>query len=339
VNRRRLLPLAAALPAVLLLASCAAGDSGSDASGGTDSDGGLSVVASTDVWGDIAASIAGDDVEVTSIIDSPDKDPHEYEASARDQLALSRADLVIENGGGYDSFIETLLAASDGDPVVIDAVEVSGLAEGAAHAHEEEGAAVEGAEGTESSPEAEEAHEGHDHIEGFNEHVWYDPHTAEAVAEEIAKQLTELDPDGADGYQERLDAFLGDLAPVTDRAHELSEGLAGGKVLVTEPVPVWLLQELGLENVSPDEFTEAVEEDADVPPAALQQVLDLVDGGQVRLLAYNEQTATSQTERVRTAAEAAGLPILDFTETLPEGMSYTEWMQDNVDRVADALGA
>ncbi|BDI24176.1 metal ABC transporter solute-binding protein, Zn/Mn family [Herbiconiux sp. L3-i23] len=336
LRSRALVPaLVLALPAALVLSSCAASPAGSD--GDAASRDALSVVASTDVWGDIASSIGGDAVEVTSIIDSPDKDPHEYEATARDQLALSRADLVIENGGGYDPFIDTLLSASDSDPAVIDAVEVSGLAEGGEVDHDHDHA-EDDAHGDAAASSSEDEHDGHGHIEGFNEHVWYDLHTAEAVAEEIAHQLSDLDPDGAAGYEERLDAFLAGLDPTIEQAHALHEVLEGREVIVTEPVPAWLFAELGLENVSPDEFTEAVEEDSDVPAASLQRVLDLISGGGISLVAYNEQTATAQTERVRDAADEAGVPVVDFTETLPDGMDYAAWMKDNVQRVADALG-
>ena len=78
------------------------------------------VVASTNVYADIARSIGGDRVDVTAILDDARKDPHEYEATARDRLAVSRADLVIENGGGYDSFLEPLLEERSASAIVFD---------------------------------------------------------------------------------------------------------------------------------------------------------------------------------------------------------------------------
>ncbi|HYP73588.1 MAG TPA: zinc ABC transporter substrate-binding protein, partial [Microbacterium sp.] len=100
---RILAPVVVLAASALALAGCAA--SASPAA----SDGKIAVVASTNVYGDIAAAIGGDLVDVTSIIDSVAQDPHSYEASARDQLTVSRADLIIENGGGYDAFMDTLI--------------------------------------------------------------------------------------------------------------------------------------------------------------------------------------------------------------------------------------
>src|SRR5690554_4959959 len=111
--------LAAAL--TVTLAGCAPQSGAAD-------DGTISVVASTNVYGNIAESVGGDLIEVTSIIDDPSQDPHSFEADARVQLALSKADIVIENGGGYDPFVHKLLAGLDiPGQTVLSAVDLSPL--------------------------------------------------------------------------------------------------------------------------------------------------------------------------------------------------------------------
>ncbi|MGB3909674.1 MAG: zinc ABC transporter substrate-binding protein [Pseudolysinimonas sp.] len=286
-----------------------------------DDDGRLSIVASTNVYGDIATQIAGDAADVTSIITSAGQDPHSYEASAQDQLAIADADLVIYNGGGYDPFVDTLLDASGNDDLeVLDAVEVAGPAP------------------EEDDDHADEEGEGaHDHIEGFNEHVWYSLHSMEALAQQIAEHLGELDAANAATYETNYQKFAAGLEALEARAHELHEDLDGIGVAVTEPVPAYLLAELGLDDLTPDEFSEAIEEGTDVPPLALDDTLQLIADGAVALVAYNEQTAGPETERVRAAAEAAGIPVVSFTETLPDGADYLSWMTDNLEAVASAL--
>ncbi len=112
---------------------------------------------------------------------------------------------------------------------------------------------------------------------------------------------------------------------------------AGRGAAVTEPVPDYLLAELGLENLTPPEFSEAVEEGTDVAPAVLQETLDLFADGSVTLLAYNEQTTGPVTEQVLAAAEAAGVAVVSMTETLPEGDDYLSWMSANLDAIEGAL--
>jgi len=317
--RSAILPLA--LVGALALAGCSA-----PAAEGTDNT--VNIVASTNVYGSIAEAIGGDKVTVTSLITTAAQDPHSYEASAQDQLAISKADLVIENGGGYDPFIDTLVEAAQSEAIVLNASEASGLLEGDDHAHEE---------GEEEHAE-EEDHEGHDHIEGFNEHVWYSLHGVEHVAEELSHELGEIDPDNAAEYTANYEAFAAEIATLEGTAEALHTSTEGLGAAITEPVPLYLLESAGFTNQTPDEFSEAIEEGTDVAPATLRDTLALFTAGTVSLLAYNSQTASSETEQVREAAEAAGVPVVEFTETLPDGADYVSWMTDNLSAISAALG-
>nr|WP_292835193.1 zinc ABC transporter substrate-binding protein [Microbacterium sp.] len=313
----------AALLAVsaLALAGCAGGDPGDGA--GTASDGALRVVASTSVYGDIVHAIAGDAVEVTSIISSNSQDPHEFEASAADQLTVSRADLLVENGGGYDAFMDTLIEATGSPAPVITAVEF---------AHD-----WPAGETPAGDPPAGDAHAGHDHVEGFNEHVWYDPHTIEHVAEAIADELTTLAPDDAATFESGLETFVAGIGGLETTLAEVSTAHAGEKIFVTEPVPLYLTAAAGLENVTPQAFSEAVEEGQDVPPATMLEATRILEAGDVRVVIANAQTGGAETTQVLDTAEAQSIPVVEFSETLPQGSTYLEWMADNIAQLADTL--
>ncbi len=331
-SNRRLLPIIA-LSAVsaLALAGCAGADT-PESSG----DGKLQVVASTDVYGQIAEEIGGDAIDVTSIITSASQDPHSFEATAQDQLAVSRADLIIENGGGYDSFMDSLIEASDAQGHVITAAEYSHDWPGDDHGDEH--AEDEHSEDEHADDEhAEDEHSGHDHIEGFNEHVWYDPHTIEDVAEAIADELSELDPANSATFEANTAAFVEQIEGLETSLAEIEASHAGEGIFVTEPVPVYLTTAAGLDNLTPEAFSEAVEEGQDVPPATLLESLDLVESGEVRVLIANSQTGGAETTQVIDAAEAQGIPVLEFSETLPEGQTYISWMQQNIEALAGAL--
>jgi len=324
-------PRAALVGTVAVTALALAGCSASTPA--ADDNAGLSIVASTNVYGSIAEAIGGDLVTVTSIITSAAQDPHSYEASAQDQLALSKADLVIENGGGYDPFIDTLLSASSSEAPVVNASEASGLLEGDAHEHDDDASTS----STDSAAEEEEGHEGHDHIEGFNEHVWYSFHGVEHVAEEIAHQLSELDADNAATYEANFTAFTGEIEALEARAEALHADTEGMGAAITEPVPLYLLEAAGFTNRTPEEFSEAIEEGTDVAPAVLAQTLALFGSGSVSLLAYNSQTASNETEEVRAAAEENGVAVVEFTETMPDGADYVSWMTDNLSAISAAV--
>src|SRR5690606_10062202 len=128
--------------------------------------------------------------------------------------------------------------------------------------------------------ESDDDHAGHNHIEGFNEHVWYDLATAQHLAEALAEVLTELDPDNADSYSANAEEFHQKVDLLLHRAHELEHELGHLHVVLTEPAPQYLIELVGAHNVTPESFTSAVEAGFDVPPSALLEVLRLVESGE-----------------------------------------------------------
>ncbi len=331
-----LLGLAAA--SALALAGCADGA----AAGGQPDDEVLSVVASTNVYGEIAQQIGGDLVEVTSIVSNDSQDPHSFEPSARDPLTIANADLVIENGGGYDAFIDALIESSGSEAPVITAVEFShDWPENEGH-EEETGDHADDAEvetETEAEDHADEGdeHHDHEHVEGFNEHVWYDPHTIAHVAEAIAEELGELDAANAATYTANAEAFAADVETLESALADIEAADGGAHVFVTEPVAVYLIAAAGLENVTPEAFTEAVEEGQDVAPATLLESLALLESGEVRVVITNSQTAGAETAQIVGDADGRGIPSIAFSETLPEGQTYISWMQANIEALSGAL--
>ncbi len=283
------------------------------------------VVASTNVYGDIAREIAGDVADVTSLINGTAEDPHSYEASAQDQLALAKADIVIQNGEGYDPFMVTMLAASDNkEAVVLSAADAFEL--------------VDAASGTANPDQASGTGQTGQLIPGDNEHFWYSFAGMDALAKRITSELAKLDPAHSGAYNARYSGFAAKILALQTRLQSLQPKSQGLGVAITEPVPMYLLEAAGLSNKTPPEFFEAIEEGTDVPPLALQQTLRLFSEGSVTLLAYNEQTAGPETERVRDAAQKAGIAVASFTETLPDGYDYFSWMNGNIDAIAAALG-
>ncbi|TXS52384.1 ABC transporter substrate-binding protein [Streptomyces sp. uw30] len=288
---------------LFLLAGCgASSDTGAQSPAAAAA---IPVVASTDVYGDIAERIGGGKVQVTSIISDPDQDPHSYEADTRNQLALSKARVVIENGGGYDDFVDRMLKSAGSSPEVINAVDVSGKT------------ATAGGE--------------------LNEHVWYDFPTVARIADRIAAALGKADPGDAATFTENAKVFERGLQPLERKEARIKAEHGGEAVAIPEPVPLYMIEAGGLTNATPEEFSEAVEEGGDVSPRTLQDTLALFTGKKVKALVYNEQTSGPQTEKAKRAARAAGIPVVPVTETLPQGKDYLGWMTANVDALAGAL--
>lgn len=263
----------------------------------------IDVVASTSVYGDIARAIGGEAVSVTSLISDATQDPHSFEASAKAQLAVAKADVVIENGGGYDDFVDTLLSGSgNSDAAVLNAVDLSGL-----------------------------DHSG----DNFNEHVWYHLPAMANLATRLAEVFSDADPGHRDQFAAALKTFSAGLDALEDDAAAIKAEYAGAGIAVTEPVPLYLLAAAGLTDQTPPQFSRAVEEGAGVAPAVMLETLQQLD--RAKLLVYNEQTSGAETEQLLDAAKAAGIPTVPVTETLPPGTGYLDWMGENLAAVKAAL--
>ncbi|MFH5878012.1 metal ABC transporter solute-binding protein, Zn/Mn family [Arthrobacter sp. NA-172] len=303
--------LTASAGLAVLLAACAA----PGATAPSSSTGAINVVASTSVYGDIVKTVGGDKVSVTSIIAKTSQDPHSYEANTQDKLAISKAQLLIDNGAGYDDFF-TKLSSDSKVPAdkIITAVNASGLLPA----------------GTSSASPAAVP-------EGFNEHVWYNFDAMGKVADAVAAKLGSLNSTDAKTFTANADKFKASLTGLSAKVAEIKASKASAPVAITEPVPGYLLDAAGLENKTPEAFSHAIEAGSDVPPAAVKETSDLITSKAVRFLAYNEQTASAETEKLKAAASTAGVPVVGFTETLPEGKDYVTWMTANVSNVAAAL--
>ncbi len=266
----------------------------------------LTVVTSTDVWGSVARAVAGDAADVKSIINDPSADPHAYEAKPADAADVTNADLVVFNGGGYDDFMPKILQQAGNKPTV----EAFAL---------EQRKPVDGGQP--------------------NEHVWYDLPVVQNVAQQVAEKLGQLDPGQAQQFTARAQAFRTEIDGLAAKLAGIARANGGQRVAMTEPVAQYLITAAGLTDATPPEFLEAVEEETDPPAAAVAATEELFAQRQVRVLVYNPQAETPVTSQIRTASEAARIPVVAMTETLPENTDYRGWMSGQIDALSAALQA
>src|SRR5690606_36488812 len=112
----------------------------------------------------------------------------------------------------------------------------------------------------------------------------------------------------------------------------------GETAFFTEPVGAYFAEAAGLTDVTVDGFAEAVEHGEGVAPAVLNDAVKSLESGEVSVLVANAQTGGSETDRVIEAAEQNDVPVIEFTETIPDGSTYVDWMNGNADALAEALG-
>ncbi|MEY3972538.1 MAG: hypothetical protein RLY84_931 [Actinomycetota bacterium] len=278
----------------------------------------IKVVTSTNVWASVVEIIGGEWVEVTAIIEDPMQDPHSYEASARDQLAVSEAALVIANGGGYDDFLVQLVEASETKPVLLKLVEGEHIHEGDGH-----------------SDEAITTPEHHSHE---NEHIWYELEMVAKAAKMIQETIVELRPESATAIGTKYDFFIAELANLEIRIEAIRERIQGTGFLAPEGVANLLLEDAGFTNLTPEALADAIEEETEVPAAALKRAQDLIRGGLVEVLILNEQLSDPVSQQLERLATQEGVAVIKLSELITQpNQDYLDWMASILDQIQEAV--
>jgi zinc/manganese transport system substrate-binding protein len=267
-----------------------------------------SIVATTSVWADVASQIAGEKFQVSALISKPTQDPHSFEASARDQLAVSESSIFIVNGGGYDEFATKLASAANVVP--FDVFENHESAHGDEHAGE---------------AEDEHAH-GHD----GSDHIWYDLHVVEATALELAEKMTAIQPENQAVFEENYNKFAASIEELETRAAKITNKLS---YFEAHPLAALLFEELAFENLTPEGFAEAEEAELEPSPLIMSEAKELIADGKLDFIAVNRQASSSSLEQLIAVADENSVPVLNFDELLPEGSNYQQWMASILEEI------
>jgi zinc/manganese transport system substrate-binding protein len=321
-------------PRTTVLAVLAAGSLGlaacsSGAAGGTDTTEAdsancpgdvLDVVVSVDQWGDVVRSLAGDCANVTTVINSTAVDPHDYEPSTGDVAGFEDADLVVVNGADYDHWASDAVANLDPAPVVVDAAEVVGIEE---EGHAEDDGHAEGEEGHGS----------------VNPHLWYSPDYVQQTAGAVTDALSDLSPDAADYFAEQATAWTTSMQPYTDELAGLEQLAAGKSYAATETVFDYTATAVGLTDATPEGYRDAASNESDPAAGDVAAFEAALADGSIDVLVFNTQTEGAVPDQLRAAAESAGVPVVEVTESVPEDAgSFEEWQLAQLQQLADALG-
>jgi zinc/manganese transport system substrate-binding protein len=261
----------------------------------------LGVVAAENFYADIVRQIGGDRVEVASILNNPNQDPHLFETTPTIVRQIAAAQIVIFNGAGYDSWMGKLLeSAPRADRTVVAVAELVNKKE------------------------------------GDNPHLWYEPTTMPTVARALATAFSRSDPAHAADYAVRLQAFIGSLDRVNRKIEEIRAKYAGVAVTSTEPVFGYMASALGL-KVRNERFQTAVMNDTEPSARDIAAFEDDLKEHEVKLLLYNKQTNTKLTQGMLDVAHRSNVVVVGVTETEPMGMSYQDWMLSQLEDLQKAL--
>jgi zinc/manganese transport system substrate-binding protein len=295
-RRERALVAVLLFGASLMMAGCASTNPG--VGGGT-----IVAIGAESQYANVIAQVGGAYVQVSAIERNPNTDPHTYEASPSVAETVAQAGLVVQNGLGYDTFMERIESASpDSSRRVIDVQKLLGLPD--------------------STP---------------NPHLWYAPRTMPAVAQAIAAALSDLRPSHAAYFHARADSFVRSLTPWYLAIKQLAREYPRTPIATTEPVGDYMLEAVGAVNLTPFSLQADIMNGVDPAPQNVTLQDGLFSAHRVKAFVYNQQVTDSLTQSFREAAKRSGVPVVGVYETMPAGYDYQSWMLAEVHALKRAL--
>ena len=299
--RRRRSAIVAGGVAALALAAAGCGSSG--ASTGTGS-GVINAIGAENEYANVLAQIGGKYVHVSSILNNPNTDPHTFESSPQVAREVTAAQLIVQNGVGYDAFMNKIESASpDASRKVIIVQDLLGLPD--------------------DTP---------------NPHLWYDPRTMPAAAKAMADDLSALQPAHKAYFQANLAKFDSSLTPWLNAIAAFKAKYAGTTAATTEPVADYLLTAMGISNLTPFTFQADIMNGVDPSPENIALENGFFTKHQVKVFCYNQQVVDALTTSIRQTALTAGVPVVGVYETMPTpGYDYQSWMLAEVNAIEKAV--
>ncbi|GFI60430.1 metal ABC transporter substrate-binding protein [Limosilactobacillus reuteri] len=253
----------------------------------------IRVVTGLNFYGEVAQKVAGDHGQVISFIDNASVDPHDYQPNTKQAQQVAKANVVIENGLGYDSWVNKLVKSSSNRNKIkiIDVASLTGKKD------------------------------------GDNEHIWYAPETVEKLANDLATQYGKIDPQHAEDYQRNARKYLASLQPLNEEIAKVKRQVNpnNNRVAVSEPVFDYALKNAGYQ-IMDKHFEKAVEDGNDPSPKDIEEIQQAIINHQIAFFVDNSQTSDKVVDNLVKLAHEHDVPVLKVTETKPNGDDYMQWM-------------
>jgi zinc/manganese transport system substrate-binding protein len=303
-GRRRLtrvaLLAAGAAVAASALSACSVGASAA----GSSDPGKIVAIGAENEYADVIGQVGGKYVQASAIMSNPNTDPHTFEASPAVAREVSAAQLVVQNGVGYDTFMGTIESAAPGNGrQVINVQQLLGLPDSTA-----------------------------------NPHLWYNPTTMPKVADAIAADLATIQPSHAAYFKANAKSFIASLDAWNSAIAAFKQAYPNVPVATTEPVADYMLQAVGADNLTPWAFQADIMNGVDPSPQDVALQKSLFTDHKVKVFLYNQQVTDPLTESLITLANQNGIPVVGVYETMPTpGYDYQTWMLTEVQDLRKAV--
>lgn len=242
------------------------------------------------------ASVVGNKYKVESIIKSVNVDPHSFSPSSNNAKLVADSSLIVSSGLGYDDWINKIVAANSQDKNLIDFADIL---------HKKD---------------------------GDNEHIWFKVSNVQKLSQTVYQRISKIDPKNQAYYQANFKKYDLKLNSLIQREQALKKYTKGMKAYITEPLPYYMLQDLGVSVANPH-FAKAIEDDTDPSITDVKNMENGLKNHKVDFLIVNKQVTSGIITKMTGLAKKYNVPIVYFTETLPSDLGYYAWMDGNISQI------
>lgn len=293
---KRLMLLSLGLILMVVLAGCGKQQT-------SDHTGKIRIVATTNFYGQVAKAVVGNKGTVTSIINKPSIDPHDFEPTTNTAKAVSKADIVIANGLGYDSWMDKLVNNSSDHVYIKVGSDIMGLKK------------------------------------GDNPHVWYNPTTMIKYSNYLAAKLAKQQPQHKKYFEANAKKYIKSLKPMQDELKQLKKTAKASKiksVYVSEPVFDYSIKAMGF-KVADVSFENAIEKSTDPSVKSIETMQQGITDRKIRFFVDNKQVSSTTVSNFVQLAKKHNVPVLKVTETMPAHTTYVKWMTSQYKELNNVL--
>lgn len=255
----------------------------------------ITVVATLNQWGSLANSIGKDKVSVTSIMSSSTADTHNFAPTSKQVSTMRKAQVLVSNGAGYDSWADK---GQSEDTTLVSVADTVGA------------------------------------MEGDNPHLWFSKDARQAVAKELTEVFSRLQPSSKSYFEKNLKQWQTNEKELESTLSERSKELKNPTYAATEDVAYYLMSDLGFTDVTPKNFAQAVTGGDELTSADTKEFEKVITDGQTKLLICDSQAKTDADDTLTKDAKEKKIPVVTVTETMPKDQkTLLDWIESLGDTI------
>lgn len=256
-------------------------------------------------------------VEVLNMTTSQTGCLHDYSLSTKDLKTLSNADILIINGAGMESFLDDVIDEYS-DLKIIEASKGIDLIEDTEHDDHSE----------------DHDHEDHDH--DVNPHVWVSISKNIEEVSNIAEELSSLDPNHANEYQDNANEYIAKLENLKTEMHSTLDNIAHKDIITFHEAFPYFAEEFGLNIVGVIE----IEPDSEPSAKEVENIISIINEKNIKALFTEPQYSSKIADTIakETGASIYTLdPIVTGDSNEKAYNDYIIKMQENLNTLKEAL--